>query len=74
MRIIKLKNSSNSSAPVNLEQGELAIGTLAGFEKLYFKNSEDSIININDFYNKIKLNLGHYNSEKITEETLEQLI
>ena len=47
--IIKLKNSSNSSAPVNLEQGELAIGTLAGFEKLYFKNSEDSIININDW-------------------------
>ena len=25
-------------------------------------------------YNKIKLNLDHYNSEKITEETLEQLI
>ena len=25
-------------------------------------------------YNKIKLNLGQYNSEKITEETLEQLI
>lgn len=25
-------------------------------------------------YNKIKLNLNHYNSEKITEETLEQLI
>lgn len=47
--IIKIKNSASSSSPTSLETGELALGTLEGFEKIYFKNSTGNIIAINDW-------------------------
>lgn len=52
MSTVKIKNSSNSQAPTSLESGELALGTLSGSEKLFFKNSENQIVVLND-WNKI---------------------
>jgi len=46
---VKIKNSTNTSAPTSLELGELALGTTAGSEKLYMKNSAGSIVVLNDF-------------------------
>jgi len=48
-QIIKLKNSSSTSAPTSLEYGEVALGYLKGSEKLYFKNSNGEIITLNDW-------------------------
>jgi len=48
MSTIKIKNSASSSAPTSLEAGELALGTLNGSEKIFFKNSSGNIITIND--------------------------
>ncbi len=45
---VKIKNSAKSSAPTSLEAGELALGTLNGSEKIFFKNSAGDIITIND--------------------------
>lgn len=49
MSTIKIKNSASSSAPTSLEVGELALGTLNGSEKIFFKNSAGNIITINDW-------------------------
>jgi hypothetical protein len=46
---IKLKNSTNTSAPSSLQDGELALGTTTGAEKLYMKNSSGSIVTLNDW-------------------------
>lgn len=44
--IIKLKHTSGSTAPTNLEYGELALNYLTGSEKLWLKNSDGTIKNI----------------------------
>ncbi|WP_321425008.1 tail fiber domain-containing protein [uncultured Bacteroides sp.] len=51
MSQLKIKNSTNSSAPAatGITAGELAICTLSGSEKLYTKNSAGTVVNLLDW-------------------------